>query len=63
MLSIYITDALKIIAENTGFYEGCKEMGYRYLDFINGKTSKTETEDKSGDEMANEFLDKLGVVE
>ena len=38
-------------------------MGYRYLDFINGKTSKTETEDKSGDEMANEFLDKLGVVE
>ena len=40
---VYVTDALKIIGENTAKYAGCSYMKVRYLDVENPKPEEIRT--------------------
>lgn len=52
---IYVTDALKIIAENTSKYAGGSYMKIRFSEIINPKPEETRT----ADEIITGITDKL----
>ncbi|MDE7398968.1 MAG: hypothetical protein K2N06_05505 [Oscillospiraceae bacterium] len=52
---VYVTDALKLIAENTSKYAGGSYMKIRFTDIINPKPEETRT----ADEIITSITDKL----
>lgn len=52
---VYVTDALKVIAENTSRFNGGSYMNARFTDIINPKPEETRT----ADEIITGITDKL----
>lgn len=56
---VYITDALKIIAENTANFAGGKSMSMRYYDLI--KKDEPETAE-SAEEIKQRMIEKINKI-
>lgn len=54
----YVTDALKIIAENTAKYAGGSHPKVRYIDLVDPKPKDT----RSGAEIAADVIKKAGLT-
>ena len=54
---IYITDALKVIAENTSNFAGGSTLTVRYADILNGKGSDNRT----AQEIADDVIKRAGL--
>ena len=52
---IYVSDALKILTENTARYAGGNQLNVRYADL------DKEKDNRSAAEIVNEVLSKAGV--
>ena len=56
---IYVTDCLKLIAENTARYASGTTIGVRYADLIEDKPEETRT----SDEVISDIRDKIQKLE
>lgn len=56
---IYVTDALKVIGENTMSFGGGSCMTERYIDLI--KNNKVK-DDRTGEEIAADFIKRAGLT-
>ena len=54
---IYITDAVKAIAENTANYAGGKAPTVRYADFL----TRRMIEEMNGEQMVADVLERAGI--
>lgn len=54
---IYITDALKVIAENTSNFAGGSTLTVRYADILNGKGADSRT----AQEIADDVIQRAGL--
>lgn len=54
---IYITDALKVISENTAKFAGGSYIKNRYIDIVNG--TLPEKDERTGDEIVEDFIAKF----
>lgn len=57
---VYVTDALKLIAENTAKSAGGSYLNRRYIDIIGGKTQGTDGS-KSAEEIVDEVVKNAGL--
>jgi hypothetical protein len=55
---VYVTDALKVICENTARYAGGSCIEMRYIDLINPKPEDTRT----GEEVIEHMKSKLRTI-
>lgn len=59
IFKVYLTDALKVIGENTAGFSGeGKCMSGRYADIIR-PSRKNKTENRSGDEIAADVISRI----
>lgn len=56
---IYVTDALKLISENTAKFAGGSMMSTRFFEILD--TKKKITEEKSGDEIVMDIVKRAGL--
>lgn len=54
---IYVTDALKVIAENTSNFAGGSTLTVRYYDILNGKGADNRT----AQEIADDVIKRAGL--
>lgn len=54
---IYISDALRIIGENTAKYAGGSYMNSRYVDIVSPKTK----DERTGEEIAADVIKRAGL--
>lgn len=54
---IYVTDALKVIAENTSNFAGGSTLTVRYADILNGKGADNRT----AQEIADDVIKRAGL--
>lgn len=57
---VYVTDALKVISENTAKFVGGSSMSIRYFDIIN--PPKEETEEKDPNEVIENIKNKITMI-
>lgn len=57
MYRVYVTDALKLLVENTARYSGGNHMTQRWIDSITPKKQDTRT----GAEIAADVIKKAGL--
>ena len=55
---IYVTDALRIVAENTARYAGGNYIKARYADMIEPK----KQDNRTGDEIVADIIKRAGLV-
>ena len=58
---VYVTDALRLIAENTAKFVGGNILNMRYLDTIRPETQKVE-ETKSAEEIVDDIVARAGIT-
>lgn len=56
---IYVTEALRIMTENTAKYAGGSMIQVKYYDIINQKSQREET--KNGDEIVADIVSRAGL--
>ena len=56
VLKIYVTDALKLIAENTAKFGGGNALAKRYIDIVDLKETEPQ---ETGEEVKKRLLDKF----
>lgn len=60
LFNVYVTDALKVIAENTsGLSKQGSVMNKRYADLIRKETNNDVNSDKKAEEIINKLKEKL----
>ena len=58
---VYVTDALRILTENTARYDGC--FGGRYLvQNFSALLRREPVDNRTGDEIAADVIKKAGLV-
>ena len=64
LFEVYVTDALKAIAENTGkaLHEGGVGMGKRYIDMINENKPPEKEETRTAADIINHIKDKINKL-
>lgn len=58
---VYVTDALRLIAENTAKFVGGNVLNMRYLDTIRPEIQKVE-ETKSAEEIVDDIVARAGIT-
>lgn len=56
ILKIYMTDAVKLIAENTAKFSGGNALSKRYIDIVDPKETEPQ---ETGEEVKKRLLDKF----
>ena len=61
LYQVYITDTLKMIAENTSNFAGGKAPGIRWIDAMNDM-EKPKEEEKTAEEVIDHIKEKLAKM-
>lgn len=62
LYQVYITDTLKMIAENTSNFAGGKAPNMRWVDAMNSLEKPKEEEEKTAEEVIDHIKEKLAKM-